>query len=114
MKIAIITIPKTTNYPILYSELGNLRLLGKSTLLAAVIEEIGTTLFVFSIFFSSLNFASLPHLENLFIDGNDVTGVAPVELCDLRSDAVLEKFIADCAGQGFACAFATCCTFCRI
>jgi hypothetical protein len=57
--------------------------------------------------------------ETLTLDGNDLSGSAPQEVCNLHSGTpgILGTFIVDCVnsrtGLGIDCPRTVCCSFCR-
>ena len=54
-------------------------------------------------------------LQDLTLEKNTLTGVAPPEICALR-EKELRMFVTDCpsrGGVGVNCSIDDCCTFCR-
>lgn len=62
-------------------------------------------------------FGKLTKLESITLDGNDLSGSAPNEVCGLNYLGVLDTFAVDCVndrtGLGIICPSNTCCSFCR-
>jgi hypothetical protein len=64
-------------------------------------------------------FGLLSKLDFITIDGNELTGTIPPEMCALRGEeaGVLRQFVVDCYNgrttKGFDCQIPECCTLCR-
>jgi len=52
---------------------------------------------------------ALTNLETLYFSGNDISGAVPDDVCNLKTDAKLEKLVVDCGGDAVTC---KCCDSC--